>query len=113
MCARPFGRKGKSILAPLVYHVNPTNCAIISVTEDSIVASEKVLPKGGDVTRGSIRGYTEAVLGVQGVWGKDQERVGAAIHRLRPFPLLGLDSDNGSELINRHLYTYISISSSR
>ncbi len=44
-----------------------------------------------------------------GVWGKGQERVGAAIHQLRgrlPFPLLGLDSDNGSEFINQHLYNY-------
>jgi hypothetical protein len=45
----------------------------------------------------------------RGVWGKGQERVGAAVHRVRqrlPFPLLGLDSDNGSEFINQHLYTY-------
>jgi len=44
-----------------------------------------------------------------GVWGKGQERVGGAVHRVRqhlPFPLLGLDSDNGSEFINHHLYTY-------
>ena len=44
-----------------------------------------------------------------GVWGKGQERVGAAVHRVRgrlPFPLLGLDSDNGSEFINHHLYSY-------
>jgi hypothetical protein len=44
-----------------------------------------------------------------GVWGKGQERVGAAIHQLRgrlPFPLLGLDSDNGGEFINQHLYDY-------
>ena len=44
-----------------------------------------------------------------GVWGKGQERVGAAIHRVRqrlPFPMLGLDSDNGSEFINQHLYNY-------
>jgi len=43
------------------------------------------------------------------VWGKGQERVGAAVHLVRqrlPFPLLGLDSDNGSEFINQHLYTY-------
>lgn len=45
----------------------------------------------------------------QGVWGKGQERVGGAIHHLGqrlPFPLLGLDSDNGSEFINRHLLAY-------
>jgi hypothetical protein len=38
-----------------------------------------------------------------GVWGKGQQRVRAAIHQMRerlPFPLLGLDSDNGSEFIN-------------
>ena len=43
------------------------------------------------------------------VWGKGQERVGTAIHRVRqrlPFPLLGLDSDNGSEFINQRLYSY-------
>jgi len=45
----------------------------------------------------------------QEVWGKSQERVGGAIHHLRkrlPFPLLGLDSDNGSEFINHGLYGY-------
>ena len=43
------------------------------------------------------------------VWGKGQERVGSAIHRMRqrlPFALLGLDSDNGGEFINQHLYNY-------
>jgi len=50
-------------------------------------------------------GWSECV----GVWGRGQERVGAAVHRVRqrlPFPLLGLDSDNGSEFINQHLYRY-------
>lgn len=43
------------------------------------------------------------------VWGKGQDRVGSAIHKVRqrlPFPLLGLDSDNGGEFINQHLYRY-------
>jgi len=50
-------------------------------------------------------GWSECI----GVWGKGQERVGAAVHRVRqrlPFPLLGLDSDNGSEFINQHLFNY-------
>jgi len=50
-------------------------------------------------------GWSECV----GVWGKGQERVGSAVHHLRrrlPFPLLGLDSDNGSEFINQHLFAY-------
>ena len=45
----------------------------------------------------------------QGVWGKGQQRVGTAIHRVKtrlPFPLLGLHSDNGSEFINYGLYNY-------
>jgi hypothetical protein len=43
------------------------------------------------------------------VWGRGQERVGAAIHQLRqllPMPLLGLGSDNGTEFINRGMYEY-------
>jgi hypothetical protein len=50
-------------------------------------------------------GWTEHV----GVWGKNQSRVGSAIHQLQqrlPFPLLGLDSDNGGEFINQNLYDY-------
>ena len=41
------------------------------------------------------------------VWGKTQERVGAAIRRIQrrlPVPLLGLDTDNGTEFINRGLH---------
>lgn len=43
------------------------------------------------------------------VWGKGQERVGGAVQRVRerlPVPMLGLDSDNGSEFINRGMYDY-------
>jgi hypothetical protein len=43
------------------------------------------------------------------VWGKGEQRVRGAIHRIRqrlPFPLLGLDSDNGGEFINHHLLSY-------
>lgn len=43
------------------------------------------------------------------VWGKGQARVGGAVHRVRsrlPMPLRGLDSDNGSEFINRALLAY-------
>ena len=45
----------------------------------------------------------------QAVWGKVQDRVGDAVHQVAtslPFPLLGLDSDNGGEFINHHLYSY-------
>jgi hypothetical protein len=50
-------------------------------------------------------GWTECLP----VWGKGQERVKTAVHRMRqrlPFPLLGVDSDNGSEFINQCFYSY-------
>ena len=50
-------------------------------------------------------GWSECI----GVWGKGQQRVRSALHRVRqrlPFPLLGVDSDNGSEFINQTLYNY-------
>ena len=46
---------------------------------------------------------------LQPVWGKGHKRVKAALHEVRgrlPVPLRGLDSDNGSEVINRPLYYY-------
>ncbi|MBM3120028.1 MAG: transposase family protein [Chloroflexi bacterium] len=50
-------------------------------------------------------GWTEC----RPVWGKWQERVRQAVHHMRqrlPFPLLGIDSDNGSEFINQCFYKY-------
>ena len=50
-------------------------------------------------------GWSECVP----VWGKGQVRVRSAVHRVRqrlPFALIGVDSDNGSEFINRCFYTY-------
>jgi hypothetical protein len=50
-------------------------------------------------------GWTECLP----VWGKGQERVKTALHKIRldlPFNLLGVDSDNGSEFINQCLYDY-------
>jgi hypothetical protein len=50
-------------------------------------------------------GWTECVA----VRNKAQKHVFAAIQRVRgrlPFPLLGVDSDNGSEFINDQLYRY-------
>jgi hypothetical protein len=43
------------------------------------------------------------------VWGKGQDRVGGAIQHIRerlPMAMLGLDSDNGGEFINRNLLSY-------
>jgi len=50
-------------------------------------------------------GWTECLP----VWGKWQEKVRQSVHRMRqhlPFPLLGIDSDNGGEFINQCFYHY-------
>jgi hypothetical protein len=50
-------------------------------------------------------GWTECLP----VWGKWQEKVRQSVHRMKqhlPFPLLGIDSDNGSEFINKDFYNY-------
>jgi len=50
-------------------------------------------------------GWTECLP----VWGRWQEKVRQAVHHLRqrlPFPLLGIDSDNGSEFINQIFFKY-------
>ena len=50
-------------------------------------------------------GWTECLP----VWGKWQEKVRQSVHQMRqrlPFPLLGIDSDNGSEFINQCFYNY-------
>ena len=69
----------------------------------------------GDTTEGFYLNTLTAVdiatswVVCRAVWGKGQQRVGGAIHELSrqlPFPLLGLDSDNGSEFINQQLLTY-------
>jgi hypothetical protein len=46
---------------------------------------------------------------LEAVWGKTQKRVGGAIHHVWerfPVPLVGIDSDNGSEFINRGLFDW-------
>jgi hypothetical protein len=50
-----------------------------------------------------------AWIELEAVWGKSQPRVGGAIHHVwerLPVPLVGLDSDNGSEFINHGLYDW-------
>lgn len=52
-----------------------------------------------------VTGWTELVV----IWGKSQDRVGAGIDNMRrhlPFPLLGIDCDNGGEFLNQGLYDY-------
>lgn len=71
---------------------------------------------GGQVTRGREHAWTLCFTDVKTGWtecvavrNKAQVHVFAAIQRARerlPFPLLGIDSDSGSEFINDQLYRY-------
>jgi hypothetical protein len=71
---------------------------------------------GGIIIRGSDHAWTLCFTDVHTAWtecvavrNKAQVHVFAAIVRARqrlPFPLLGIDSDNGSEFINDQLYRY-------
>lgn len=69
----------------------------------------------GDRAEGEF-GYTLNLTDIHTTWvesgallGKSQVRVQETLERLRealPFALQGIDSDNGSEFINAHLYRY-------
>ena len=71
---------------------------------------------GGQTVRGADHAWTLGFTDVHTGWtecvavpNKAQVHVFAAIQRARrrlPFPLLGIDSDNGSEFINDQLYRY-------
>jgi hypothetical protein len=71
---------------------------------------------GGRIIRGRDHAWTLCFTDVSTAWtecvavrNKAQVHVFAAIKRARerlPFPLLGIDSDNGSEFINHQLYRY-------
>jgi hypothetical protein len=71
---------------------------------------------GGRVIRGADHAWTLCFTDIKTAWteciavrNKAQVHVFAAIKDVRsrlPFPLLGIDSDNGSEFINDQLYRY-------
>jgi hypothetical protein len=71
---------------------------------------------GGIIIRGEDHAWTLCFTDVKTAWtecvavpNKAQVHVFAAIQRARqrlPFPLLGIDSDNGAEFINDQLYRY-------
>jgi len=52
-----------------------------------------------------VSGWCEPIA----IWGKQQSRVVSGVDQIRrrvPFPLLGIDVDNGGEFINQGLYNY-------
>ena len=116
-CRRPGGRRGLSTTRPGNLLKNSIPIRTFADWQENKTGFLEVdlVAHCGESTEGFYlntlcavdvaSGWTECLP----VWGKGQERVGGAVHRVRqllPFPLLGLDSDNGSEFINQRLYTY-------
>lgn len=109
--ARRFGRTKPGTL--LKHHI-PIKTDAWDVTEAGFVEVDSVA-HCGECAYGEFANsinltdihttWTES----RAVLGKSEQRVCAAIDELRsilPFPLRGLDSDNGSEFINHHVYKY-------
>jgi len=77
--------------------------------EADLVALCGITVKGHYVNCLNLTGVFTGWVGLEAVMGKAQSRVHAAVERIKnrlPFPLLGLDSDNGTEFINWLLKRY-------
>ena len=116
---RPQLRKSRGFTKPgtLLKHQIPIR-TWADWTEDRPGFSEMDLVdhSGGLIIRGADHEWTLCFTDVKTAWtecaavrNKAQVHVFAAIGRVRqrlPFPLRGIDSDNGSEFINDQLYRY-------
>ena len=110
---RPFGttKPGSLLRAAILVH---TFAEWEEKQRPGFLEIDLVAHCGGSTERfyrTTLSAVAMATGGVEcrGVYGKGQERVGGAIHRLGqhlPFPPLGSDSDKGGEFINRHVYNY-------
>lgn len=77
--------------------------------EIDLVAHCGNTPEGQFLTTLTCTDVCTGWTDITGLPHRSQEAVCNAIHRMRqrlPFPLLGIDSDNGSEFINDLLYRY-------
>jgi len=116
---RPQSRKSRGFTKPgtLLKHQIPIRTwADWSEDRPGFCEMDLVDHSGGIVVRGADHAWTLCFTDVKTTWtecvavpNKAQVHVFAAICRARerlPFPLLGIDSDNGSEFINDQLYRY-------
>lgn len=116
---RPQLRKSRGFTKPgtLLKHKIPIR-TWADWTEDQpgFCEMDLVDHSGGLIIPGADHAWTLCFTDVKTAWtecvavrNKAQVHVFAAIRRARqrlPFPLQGIDSDNGSEFINDHLYRY-------
>jgi hypothetical protein len=83
-------------------------------TEIDLVSHSGDKASGEFIYRLNLTDIHTAWVETRAVMGKGQVHVQAALHEIRevlPFALRGIDSDNGSEFINRHLARYCSAES--
>jgi hypothetical protein len=114
---RPAKRRGFTKPGTLLKHQIPVR-TWADWTEDrpGFCEMDLVDHSGGRIIRGADHAWTLCFTDVKTAWtecvavrNKAQVHVFAAIKRARrrlPFPLLGIDSDNGSEFINDQLFRY-------
>jgi hypothetical protein len=111
------GRKGLSTTSPgtILKHMIPIRTFADWEEDNAGFMEIDLVAHCGETTEGFYlttlcgvdiaSGWTECLP----VWGKGSQRVRTSVHRMRqrlPFPLLGIDSDNGSEFINQQFYGY-------
>jgi hypothetical protein len=85
------------------------NVATPGFTEIDLVAHSGSLGEGEFLHSLNLTDIHTTWVETAAVLGKGQAGVQAALEELRqalPFPLRGIDSDNGSEFINQHLWDY-------
>jgi len=114
---RPAKRRGFTKPGTLLKHQIPVR-TWADWTEDrpGFCEMDLVDHSGGKIIRGADHAWTLCFTDVKTAWtecvavrNKAQIHVFAAIKRARrrlPFPLLGIDSDNGAEFINDQLLRY-------
>jgi hypothetical protein len=114
---QPARRRGLTKPGTLLKHQIPVR-TWADWTEDrpGFCEMDLVDHSGGRIIRGADHAWTLCFTDVKTAWtecvavrNKAQVHVFAAIKSARrrlPFPLLGIDSDNGSEFINDQLYRY-------
>jgi hypothetical protein len=114
---QPARRRGLTKPGTLLKHQIPVR-TWADWTEDrpGFCEIDLVDHSGGRIIRGADHAWTLCFTDVKTAWtecvavrNKAQVHVFAAIKSARrrlPFPLLGIDSDNGSEFINDQLYRY-------
>ena len=104
-------RYGRTQPGPLLKHHIPIKTDHWDVTTPGFPEVDLVSPSGPAADGEFIHSLNQTDIhttwvDTRAVLGNGQERVQAALEDLRtalPFPLLGIDSDHGSECINDHL----------